>query len=92
MTISRLEEIEERVIDALDINLPKEAQQRRIDVLLTEDIPYLIAHCLLPTDNEVENYINTLTWFQGTSDDHKTLIAGNIRGFWSWMKNRGANG
>jgi len=89
MTISRIEEIEERLSDVLDDNLPNEAKQRRIDVILGDDVPYLIAHCLLPTDDEVEDYIKTLTWFQCTSDDHKTLIAGNIRGFWSWMKNRG---
>jgi hypothetical protein len=88
MTISRLEEIEERLINALDINLPNEARQRRVDILLEEDIPFLIAHCLLPTDDQVEEYIKTLTWFQSTPDDIKTLIFGNIRGFWSWIKNR----
>ncbi len=35
----------------------------------------------IPTDEEVDNYINSLTWHDETTDDERTLVAGNIRGF-----------
>jgi hypothetical protein len=38
-----------------------------------------------PFTDWVEAYINSLHWSFGTSDYEKTLVAGNIRGFASWV-------
>jgi len=38
----RLEEIEERLYDVFDDDLPEEAKRTRTDILLRKDIPYLI--------------------------------------------------
>jgi hypothetical protein len=40
--MERIEEIEERLNDALDKNMPQAARNTRTDKLLREDIPFLI--------------------------------------------------
>ncbi len=34
----------------------------------------------------VEEYIKGLPWSEDTPDDHITLVAGNLRAFWQWLK------
>jgi len=43
---------------------------------------------LLPTDEDVEKYIRELTWSDDIKDCEKTLVGGNIRGFFTWMKDK----
>ena len=38
---------------------------------------------------QIEEYIRSLPWSDDTPDIHKTLVAGNIRAFYSWLR-RGA--
>ena len=42
---------------------------------------------MLPTDDEVREYINTLPWTDDATDHEKTLVGGNIIGFVSWLRN-----
>lgn len=37
----------------------------------------------------VEDYIRSLDWSHGATEMEKTLVAGNLRGFWVWLKQRG---
>ena len=34
-------------------------------------------------------YINSLSWSEGTPDIARTLVAGNIRGFYGWLQREG---
>lgn len=49
--------------------------------------PYVI---MMPSDQEVEDYIRQLPWSDEATDHEKTLVGCNIRSFYSWVKsNRG---
>jgi len=45
------------------------------------DLAALDTEIEMAWSNEVEEYIRNLTWSDGTSDEMKMLVAGNIRGF-----------
>lgn len=44
----------------------------------------------LPTEYDVEQWLLDLPWSEDSSDDEKTLVAGNVRHFFGWIKNRRA--
>ncbi len=39
-----------------------------------------------PIDNTAEDYIRSLNWSAEAKDYEKTLVAGNIRGFYAWLR------
>lgn len=41
-----------------------------------------------PIDNTADDYIRSLAWSAAAKDYEKTLVAGNIRGFYAWLKSR----
>lgn len=45
---------------------------------------------LIPTDESVERYIRSLTWSAEAGEDEKALVAGNIRGFVTYLRSGGA--
>lgn len=40
-------------------------------------------------DNTVDEYLKTLKWSDQATDLEKTLVNGNIRGFYGYLKERG---
>lgn len=36
-----------------------------------------------------EEFIRSMEWAPGTPDEVKTIAAGNVRGFWNWLNQRG---
>ena len=38
------------------------------------------------TDDDVEGFIRDLPWGDNAAEYEKTIAAGNIRNFWSWVK------
>tara|TARA_R100000808_G_C2153695_1_gene164191 strand:+ start:2538 stop:2711 length:174 start_codon:yes stop_codon:yes gene_type:complete len=37
------------------------------------------------TNSNVQDYINSLPWSEDASEEQKTLVAGNIQGFWQFL-------
>jgi len=40
----------------------------------------------------IDDFVKTMKWSDDTPEDVKTLVIGNLRGFWSWMHSQDMEG
>jgi hypothetical protein len=71
--MTRLEEINERYINAIDPQMPQEARDRRVAKLMMEDVPFLFA-ALAEKDAEIA-YLNNSIRMEVMRDHEKQIAA-----------------